>query len=134
MGDVAPFLGLTSPVRRALSRTVLEGAPWSAEPDRRSAADGCPSGGPVIAVDLLRRHVTHRSSGFPSVARHPRAPPPAPPGTHRHRPALRRLPAPVRPRRLLRRVREAPRDTGRAVTARTAPPAKTVRPRARRRR
>ncbi|MCZ9349415.1 hypothetical protein NGM36_06340 [Streptomyces mutabilis] len=77
MRDVAPFLGLTSPVRRAQSRTVLEGAPWSAEPDRRSAAGGCPSAGPYTAVDLLRRHVTHCSSGFPSEARlralhHPR--------------------------------------------------------------
>lgn len=73
MRDVAPFLGLTSPVRRALTRTVLEGTPRPAEPDLTAVALRCwrlpEREYQYFAVDLLRRHVTHCSSGFLPVVR-----------------------------------------------------------------
>ncbi len=41
MKDVAPFLGLTSPVRRELSRTVLDGTPRPDETDLTAVALRC---------------------------------------------------------------------------------------------
>jgi 3-methyladenine DNA glycosylase AlkD len=74
MKDVAPFLGLTSPVRRALSRTVLDGLPRPAEPDLTAVALRCwrlpEREYHYFAVDVLRRHVTYCSSGFLPVVRH----------------------------------------------------------------
>ncbi|WP_399882528.1 DNA alkylation repair protein [Streptomyces sp. BBFR51] len=74
MRDVAPFLGLTSPVRRALSRTVLEGVPRPSESDCTAIALRCwrlpEREYHYFAVDFLRRHVTHCSSGFLPVVRH----------------------------------------------------------------
>ncbi len=74
MRDVAPFLGLTSPVRRALSRTVLEGLPRPRESDCTAIALRCwrlpEREYHYFAVDFLRRHVTHCSSGFLPVVRH----------------------------------------------------------------
>ncbi|MDT0610991.1 DNA alkylation repair protein [Streptomyces lancefieldiae] len=74
MKDVAPFLGLTRPVRRALSRTVLDGLPRPGEADCAAVALRCwrlpEREYHYFAVDLLRRHVTHCSSGFLPVVRH----------------------------------------------------------------
>ncbi|MER7054129.1 MULTISPECIES: DNA alkylation repair protein [unclassified Streptomyces] len=74
MKDVAPFLGLTSPVRRALSRTVLEGLPRPGESDCAAVALRCwrlpEREYHYFAVDYLRRHVTCCSSGFLPVVRH----------------------------------------------------------------
>ncbi|WND38808.1 DNA alkylation repair protein [Streptomyces sp. BB1-1-1] len=74
MKDVAPFLGLTSPVRRSLSRTVLEGLPRPGESDCAAVALRCwrlpEREYHYFAVDLLRRYVTHCSSGFLPVVRH----------------------------------------------------------------
>ncbi|WP_406728583.1 DNA alkylation repair protein [Streptomyces sp. GD-15H] len=74
MKDVAPFLGLTAPVRRTLSRTVLEGLPRPGEADCAAIALRCwelpEREYQYFAVDLLRRHVRHCSSGFLPVARH----------------------------------------------------------------
>ncbi|MFC8126780.1 DNA alkylation repair protein [Streptomyces sp. NPDC057302] len=74
MKDVAPFLGLPSPLRRELARTVLAGLPHPDEadctaialrswalPEREYA---------YFAVDYLRRYGKHLSSGFLPVARH----------------------------------------------------------------
>ncbi|MFJ9247485.1 DNA alkylation repair protein [Streptomyces sp. NPDC101776] len=74
MKDVAPFLGLTTPVRRALSRTVLEGTPRPDEADCTAIALRCwelpEREYQYFAVDYLRRHVRHCTSGFLPVARH----------------------------------------------------------------
>ncbi|GAA2528021.1 MULTISPECIES: DNA alkylation repair protein [Streptomyces] len=74
MKDVAPFLGLTTPVRRALSRTVLNGLPRPGEADCAAVALRCwalpEREYQYFAVDYLRRHVRHCSSGFLPVARH----------------------------------------------------------------
>jgi 3-methyladenine DNA glycosylase AlkD len=74
MKDVAPFLGLTTPVRRALSRTVVEGLPRPGEADCTAVALRCwerpEREYQYFAVDYLRRHVRHCSSGFLPVARH----------------------------------------------------------------
>ncbi|AQS72333.1 DNA alkylation repair protein [Streptomyces pactum] len=74
MKDVAPFLGLTSPVRRSLSRTVLEGLPRPGESDCTALALRCwrlpEREYHYFAVDFLRRYVTHCSSGFLPVVRH----------------------------------------------------------------
>ncbi|MGC9379376.1 DNA alkylation repair protein [Streptomyces sp. MH13] len=74
MREVAPFLGLTSPVRRSLSRTVLDGLPRPGEPDCAAVALRCwrlpQREYHYFAVDFLRRHVTHCSSGFLPVVRH----------------------------------------------------------------
>ncbi|MFH8448865.1 DNA alkylation repair protein [Streptomyces fungicidicus] len=74
MKDVAPFLGLTTPVRRALSRTVVEGLPSPGEADCAAVALRCwelPGREyQYFAVDYLRRHVRHCSSGFLPVVRH----------------------------------------------------------------
>ncbi|CAL9390032.1 hypothetical protein SUDANB15_01228 [Streptomyces sp. enrichment culture] len=74
MKDVAPFLGLTTPVRRALSRTVVDGLPRPGEADCTAIALRCwalpEREYQYFAVDYLRRHVRHCSSGFLPVARH----------------------------------------------------------------
>ncbi|MBD9734115.1 DNA alkylation repair protein [Streptomyces sp. H28] len=74
MKDVAPFLGLATPVRRALSRTVVEGLPRPTEADCTAIALRCwdlpEREYQYFAVDYLRRHVRHCSSGFLPVARH----------------------------------------------------------------
>ncbi|MYR45623.1 DNA alkylation repair protein [Streptomyces sp. SID5910] len=74
MKDVAPFLGLTTPDRRALSRTVLAGLPRPGEADCAAIALRCwrlpEREYHYFAVDLLRRHVTYCSSEFLPVVRH----------------------------------------------------------------
>ncbi|MFF4253518.1 DNA alkylation repair protein [Streptomyces sp. NPDC001663] len=74
MKDVAPFLGLTTPVRRALSRTVVEGLPRPDEADCTAIALRCwqlpEREYHYFAVDYLRRHARACSSGFLPVARH----------------------------------------------------------------
>ncbi|MGW1540600.1 DNA alkylation repair protein [Streptomyces sp. NPDC002309] len=73
MKDVAPFLGLTTPVRRTLSRTVIEGTPRPDEADCTAVALRCwelpEREFHYFAVDYLRRHVSRCSSGFLPVAR-----------------------------------------------------------------
>lgn len=73
MKDVAPFLGLTTPVRRVLSRTVLAGLPRPAESDCTAIALRCwqlpEREYHYFAVDYLRRHARVCSSGFLPVAR-----------------------------------------------------------------
>ncbi|MGW1214231.1 DNA alkylation repair protein [Streptomyces sp. NPDC002499] len=74
MKDVAPFLGLTTPVRRALSRTVEDGLPRPAEADCTAIALRCwqlpEREYQYFAVDYLRRHARVCTSGFLPVARH----------------------------------------------------------------
>ncbi|WP_435226470.1 DNA alkylation repair protein [Streptomyces sp. Tue6028] len=74
MKDVAPFLGLTTPGRRALSRTVLAGTARPDEADCTALALRCwelpEREYHYFAVDFLRRHVKRLSSGFLPVARH----------------------------------------------------------------
>ncbi|MEU6096750.1 DNA alkylation repair protein [Streptomyces sp. NPDC047079] len=74
MKDVAPFLGLTTPVRRALSRTVLAGTPRPDEADCTAIALRCwvlpEREYHYFAVDYLRRHVRQLSSGFLPLTRH----------------------------------------------------------------
>ncbi|MFK4070628.1 DNA alkylation repair protein [Streptomyces sp. NPDC029674] len=74
MKDVAPFLGLTSPVRRELSRAVLAGTPRPDETDCAAIALRCwelpEREYAYFAVDYLRRHVKRCSSGFLPVVRH----------------------------------------------------------------
>ncbi|QOV39792.1 DNA alkylation repair protein [Streptomyces ferrugineus] len=74
MKDVAPFLGLTTPARRVLSRTVIEGLPRPDEADCTAVALRCwllpEREYHYFAVDYLRRHVARCSSGFLPVARH----------------------------------------------------------------
>ncbi|MXM64122.1 DNA alkylation repair protein [Streptomyces sp. HUCO-GS316] len=74
MKDVAPFLGLTTPVRRTLSRTVLDGMPRPDEADCTAIALRCwqlpEREYQYFAVDYLRRHARACSSGFLPVARH----------------------------------------------------------------
>ncbi|MET9909635.1 DNA alkylation repair protein [Streptomyces sp. NPDC006476] len=74
MKDVAPFLGLTTPVRRALSRTVVAGLPRPDENDCTAIALRCwqlpEREYHYFAVDYLRRHARVCSSGFLPVARH----------------------------------------------------------------
>ncbi|MEU5688946.1 DNA alkylation repair protein [Streptomyces venezuelae] len=73
MKDIAPFLGLTSPVRRDLSRTVLAGTPRPDEKDCTAIALRCwelpEREYAYFAVDYLRRHVKRCSSGFLPVVR-----------------------------------------------------------------
>ncbi|MEU7021903.1 DNA alkylation repair protein [Streptomyces sp. NPDC046203] len=73
MKDVAPFLGLRSPERRALSRTVLAGLPAPAEADCTAVALRCfalpEREYHYFAVDYLRRHAGRCSSAFLPVAR-----------------------------------------------------------------
>ncbi|MEI5102367.1 DNA alkylation repair protein [Streptomyces sp. PmtG] len=74
MKDVAPFLGLTSPVRRDLARTVLAGTPRPGEADCAALALRCwrlpEREYQYFAVDYLRRHVGRCTSGFLPVARY----------------------------------------------------------------
>lgn len=74
MKDVAPFLGLTTPVRRSLSRSVLEGTPRPDEADCTAIALRCwalpEREYQYFAVDYLRRHARVLPSGFLPVARH----------------------------------------------------------------
>lgn len=74
MKDIAPFLGLTTPDRRVLSRRVLDGTPRPDEADCTAVALRCwrlpEREYQYFAVDYLRRHVRRLSSGFLPVARH----------------------------------------------------------------
>ncbi|MER5450648.1 DNA alkylation repair protein [Streptomyces sp. NPDC002766] len=74
MKDVAPFLGLTTPVRRALSRVVVDGLPRPDESDCTAIALRCwrlpEREYQYFAVDYLRRHARVCSSAFLPVARH----------------------------------------------------------------
>ncbi|WP_326664690.1 DNA alkylation repair protein [Streptomyces sp. NBC_00385] len=74
MKQVAPFLGIPTPRRRALSRSVLEGTARPAEPDCAAIALRCwalpEREYQYFAADYLRRHVARCSSGFVPVLRH----------------------------------------------------------------
>jgi 3-methyladenine DNA glycosylase AlkD len=74
MKDIAPFLGLSTPERRALSRTLLLGTARPDETDCTALALRCwrlpEREYQYFAVDYLRRHVACLSSGFLPVARH----------------------------------------------------------------
>ncbi|MFG3281190.1 DNA alkylation repair protein [Streptomyces sp. NPDC048111] len=74
MKGAAPFLGIRSPERRALSRTVLDGVPRPTEQDCAAVALRCwelpEREYHYFAVDYLRRHVRVCSSAFLPVARH----------------------------------------------------------------
>ncbi|MEW2166632.1 DNA alkylation repair protein [Streptomyces sp. NPDC007084] len=74
MKGIAPFLGLATPERRALSRTVLLDTGPPDEKDCVALALRCwalpEREYQYFAVDYLRRHVTRLSSGFLPVARH----------------------------------------------------------------
>ena len=74
MKDVAPFLGIPTPARRALTRTVLAGTPRPGEADCTAIALRCwelpEREYHYFAVDYLRRHARVCSSGFLPVARH----------------------------------------------------------------
>ncbi|MFD4572444.1 DNA alkylation repair protein [Streptomyces sp. NPDC058417] len=73
MKDVGPFLGLPTPERRALSRTVLAGTPRPDEADCAAIALSCwalpEREYRYFAVDYVRRHVGRCSAGFLPVAR-----------------------------------------------------------------
>ncbi|MEU6846987.1 DNA alkylation repair protein [Streptomyces sp. NPDC046716] len=73
MKDVAPFLGLPSPERRELSRTVLQGTPRPDESGLTALALRCwalpEREYAYFAVDCLRRHVRVLSSDSFPVAR-----------------------------------------------------------------
>ncbi|WP_374772980.1 DNA alkylation repair protein [Streptomyces sp. NBC_01310] len=74
MKDVAPFLGIPTPLRRDLSKNVTKDTPKPSEADCAALALRC-WGLPereyhYFAVDYLRRHVPRCSSGFLPVARH----------------------------------------------------------------
>jgi 3-methyladenine DNA glycosylase AlkD len=72
--DVAPFLGIPTPDRRAPSRTVLAGTPRPDEADCTAIALRCwalpERAYHYFAVDYPRRHAGRRSSGFLPVTRH----------------------------------------------------------------
>ncbi|MFJ2093096.1 DNA alkylation repair protein [Streptomyces sp. NPDC087901] len=74
MKHVAPFLGIPTPRRRALSRTVLEGTARPTEKDCAAIALRCwalpEREYHYFAADYLRRHVARCSSGFVPVLRH----------------------------------------------------------------
>ncbi|NBE55243.1 DNA alkylation repair protein [Streptomyces boluensis] len=74
MKDIAPFLGIMTAERRALSRTVLTGLPRPDEADCAAVALRCwrlpEREYHYFAVDFLRRHVRRCSSGFLPVVRH----------------------------------------------------------------
>ncbi|MER6068337.1 DNA alkylation repair protein [Streptomyces sp. NPDC001817] len=74
MKDVAPFLGIPTPDRRTLSRTVLAGTPRPDEADCTAIALRCwalpEREYHYFAVDYLRRHAGRYSSGFLPVTRH----------------------------------------------------------------
>lgn len=73
MKDVAPFLGLTSPVRRELTKAVLDGTPRPDESDLAAVALRCwalpEREYAYFGIDYLRRHVRRLTSGFLPVAR-----------------------------------------------------------------
>ncbi|MEV4945790.1 DNA alkylation repair protein [Streptomyces sp. NPDC053755] len=73
MKGVAPFLGLRTPERRALSRTVLDGLARPDEQDCTAVALRCFALAEreyhYFAVDYLRRYVKSCSSDFLPVAR-----------------------------------------------------------------
>ncbi|MFJ5548870.1 DNA alkylation repair protein [Streptomyces sp. NPDC093225] len=74
MKDVAPFLGIPTPLRRTLSREVLLGTARPTEADCAAIALRC-WGLPereyqYFAVDYLRRYASRCSSGFLPVVRH----------------------------------------------------------------
>ncbi|MEU9864711.1 DNA alkylation repair protein [Streptomyces sp. NPDC047971] len=68
MKGVVPFLGIRTPERRALSRTVLDDTPRPGEDDCAAVALRCfalpEREYHYFAVDYLRRHVTRCSSAF----------------------------------------------------------------------
>ncbi|MFG3346444.1 DNA alkylation repair protein [Streptomyces sp. NPDC048018] len=72
MKGVAPFLGLRTPERRTLSRTVLDGLSAPGEADCTAVALRCfalpEREYHYFAVDYLRRHVRRCSSDFLPVA------------------------------------------------------------------
>ncbi|MFD9259780.1 DNA alkylation repair protein [Streptomyces sp. NPDC059538] len=74
MKDVAPFLGIPTPLRRELSKTVTKDTPKPAETDCAALALRCwllpEREYHYFAVDYLRRHVACCSSGLLPVARH----------------------------------------------------------------
>ncbi|WP_405809217.1 DNA alkylation repair protein [Streptomyces sp. NBC_01520] len=74
MKNVAPFLGIATPQRRALSRTVLADTGRPDEADCTAIALRCwelpEREYQYFAADLLRRHVARCSSGFLPVLRH----------------------------------------------------------------
>ncbi|MFD4137386.1 DNA alkylation repair protein [Streptomyces sp. NPDC058572] len=74
MKGVAPFLGIPTPERRALSRTVLDGTGRPAEADCAAIALRCwelpEREYHYFAADYLRRHVGRCSSGLLPVTRH----------------------------------------------------------------
>ncbi|GGR28003.1 DNA alkylation repair protein [Streptomyces aurantiogriseus] len=74
MKDVAPFLGLPTPERRALSRAVLAGTSRPDEADCTAIALRCwalpQREYHYFAVDYLRRHAGRCTSAFLPVTRH----------------------------------------------------------------
>ncbi|MEW2175689.1 DNA alkylation repair protein [Streptomyces sp. NPDC005406] len=74
MKHVAPFLGIPTPRRRALSRIVLEGTARPQESDCTAVALRCwalpEREYHYFAADYLRRHIARCSSGFVPVLRH----------------------------------------------------------------
>ncbi|MGW4032039.1 DNA alkylation repair protein [Streptomyces sp. NPDC004838] len=74
MKGIAPFIGLYTRDRRALSRTVLAGLPAPAEADCAAIALRCwelpEREYHYFAVDYLARYAGRCSSGFLPVARH----------------------------------------------------------------
>jgi 3-methyladenine DNA glycosylase AlkD len=74
MRHVVPFLGIPAPERRALSRTVAAGAGRPDERDCTAIALRCwrlpEREYQYFAVDYLRRHVGHCTSGFLPVLHH----------------------------------------------------------------
>ncbi|MFJ9867024.1 DNA alkylation repair protein [Streptomyces sp. NPDC101165] len=74
MKDVAPFLGIPTPDRRTLSRTVLAGTPRPDEADCTAIALRCwllpEREYHYFAVDYLRRHAARCSSALLPVARY----------------------------------------------------------------
>ncbi|MGW0753169.1 DNA alkylation repair protein [Streptomyces sp. NPDC002587] len=74
MKDVAPFLGIPTPLRRELSRAVTKDMPRPSEADCAALALRCwrlpEREYHYFAVDYLRRHVSRCSSGLLPVARH----------------------------------------------------------------
>ena len=73
MKDVAPFLGIPTPLRRELSKAVVKNTPKPGEADCAALALRCwrlpEREYQYFAVDYLRRHVARCSSGFLPVVR-----------------------------------------------------------------
>jgi 3-methyladenine DNA glycosylase AlkD len=74
MKDVAPFLGIPTPARRTLSRSVLAGTARPGEADCAAIALRCwelrEREYHYFAVDYLRRYAGRCSAGFLPVVRH----------------------------------------------------------------